>query len=125
MMVSPGPPCGWKMDLFFFFFCLLFHHRTHLWCRGSRYSIGNVSFKGDFLNIPESQLLELSGLKSGDIFDRKSIILGLENIFSSSFALLNHYIQQNCNFECWKANLNLKNINRKRFIQISDILTES
>jgi len=47
---------------------------------GQRYTIKNINFTGDFLEIPTKQLSKTLDVHSGEIFEQKKLIKGLERI---------------------------------------------
>jgi len=47
---------------------------------GPQYKIRDINFKGDFLNVPEEQIMQLLGISSGQIFKNKDLISGLQEI---------------------------------------------
>jgi len=47
---------------------------------GKQYQFGKISLQGDYLNISEEKLNSLLNVKSGEFFERKKLILGLEAI---------------------------------------------
>jgi len=47
---------------------------------GPQYKIRDINFKGDFLNVPEEQIMQLLGISSGQIFKNKDLVSGLQEI---------------------------------------------